>query len=271
MKTLGIIPARKGSKSIPHKNTVELGGKPLIEWVIDAGKSSNLDMLLCSTDDQVVMDICDFKGVQWLTRPEELAGDDVPIIDVVRDVLKNTYSGWPLDPPIGAVALLQPTSPFVVPKDINGCIYLLNLDSSIASVQTITRVPHNFHAHNQRKSGDDGHVSFIFPEERAVEYNKQRKTKNFMFGNLVVTRVFNLWEGLFAEPSFGYEIGPQYALDIESQRDIELGEWYLERGKINGVRKKDRFGYWENEGSVDWSGTAMLDCCGSWRSPLRQD
>jgi len=271
LKTLGIIPARAGSKSIPHKNTVEFGGKPLIEWVIDAGKASNLDMLLCSTDDPMVMDICDAKGVQWLQRHPDLAGDDAPIFDVVMDVLNSTYSGWPFKDEIEVVALLQPTSPFITPYHINHCINMLDFDASLASIQTITQVPHNFHAHNQRQFDEKGHVSFIFPEERAVEYNKQRKHKHFMFGNLVVTRVDSLRYGLFAAPSFGYEIEPEYALDIESHRDIELGEWYLERGKIDGICKTDRFRYWYKEGSVDWSGPAMSDCCGSGSCSLRED
>ncbi len=51
-KILGIIPARKGSKSVKNKNFIKLGGKELVRYTIDAGsKSKFLDRLIISTDD----------------------------------------------------------------------------------------------------------------------------------------------------------------------------------------------------------------------------
>jgi CMP-N,N'-diacetyllegionaminic acid synthase len=257
LKSLGIIPARAGSKSIPHKNTVFFGGKRLVEWVIEAGKESKLNALMCSTDDYFVKEICDKHNIKDFDRPVMLRGDDVPIIDVIRNIFTSFHTNYSFD----IMFLLQPTSPFVTPEQINHCIDLFETDPSINSIQTVTEVPHNFHAHNQRKLDEKGNVSFVFPEERESQYNKQRKPKHFMFANLVATRVSALDNGLFAEPSCGVEVKMEYALDIESYRDIELGEWYLREGKVYGVFKEDRFGYWDKEGDVDWSGPAMLDSC----------
>ena len=36
MKNLAIIPARGGSKRLPRKNILELNGKPLIHYTIEA-------------------------------------------------------------------------------------------------------------------------------------------------------------------------------------------------------------------------------------------
>ena len=38
---LAIIPARGGSKRLPRKNLLDLCGKPLIAWSIDAGRKAN--------------------------------------------------------------------------------------------------------------------------------------------------------------------------------------------------------------------------------------
>ncbi|MEK9194739.1 MAG: acylneuraminate cytidylyltransferase family protein, partial [Patescibacteria group bacterium] len=41
MNVLGIVGARSGSKSIPHKNIKPLMGKPLMGWIIEAAKKSS--------------------------------------------------------------------------------------------------------------------------------------------------------------------------------------------------------------------------------------
>jgi CMP-N,N'-diacetyllegionaminic acid synthase len=39
-KILGLIPARGGSKRLPNKNILPIGGKPLIVWAIMAAQAS---------------------------------------------------------------------------------------------------------------------------------------------------------------------------------------------------------------------------------------
>ena len=52
MKIIAIITARGGSKRIPHKNTREFCGKPIIAYAIDTAlKSKILDEIMLSTDD----------------------------------------------------------------------------------------------------------------------------------------------------------------------------------------------------------------------------
>ncbi|MHB1101068.1 MAG: cytidylyltransferase domain-containing protein, partial [Burkholderiales bacterium] len=57
-RILGLIPARGGSKRLPGKNILPLGGRPLIEWTIDAAqKSGVLCSILLSTDDPAIADV----------------------------------------------------------------------------------------------------------------------------------------------------------------------------------------------------------------------
>lgn len=108
---LAIIPARGGSKRLPGKNVLPLGGKPLIAWTIDTALASGLfDEVLVSTDDEEIADTSRRCGAQapWL-RPADLATDTARSIDVVRHAADwYAATGRPLD----AVVLLQPTSPF---------------------------------------------------------------------------------------------------------------------------------------------------------------
>ena len=58
MKILSIIPARAGSKRLLGKNKLILGGKPLIEWTIEASKNIHeICDILVTSDDLDVMKI----------------------------------------------------------------------------------------------------------------------------------------------------------------------------------------------------------------------
>jgi len=57
-KILAIIPARKGSKRLPHKNSMFLSGKPLIAWTIEpAIQSTFIDTVIVSTNDELIVGI----------------------------------------------------------------------------------------------------------------------------------------------------------------------------------------------------------------------
>lgn len=64
MRPLVIIPARGGSKGIPHKNIKELGGKPLICYAIDAARKFTTDDNICvSTDDEDIIKVVEKYGL----------------------------------------------------------------------------------------------------------------------------------------------------------------------------------------------------------------
>ena len=55
---IAIIPARGGSKRIPHKNIKMFCGKPMIAWSIEVAKESHLfDLIIVSTDDNEIAEI----------------------------------------------------------------------------------------------------------------------------------------------------------------------------------------------------------------------
>ena len=52
---IGLIPARGGSKGVPHKNIVPLLGQPLLRFVVEAGQAARgLGRIFCSTDDPAI-------------------------------------------------------------------------------------------------------------------------------------------------------------------------------------------------------------------------
>ncbi|WP_340117710.1 acylneuraminate cytidylyltransferase family protein [Pelagibius sp. 7325] len=231
-RVLGLIPARGGSKSIPLKNIAPIAGRPMIEYVIAAGKASRrLSMLACSTDHDAIAAVCRAAGVEVLWRPEELGQDDTPVADVMRHVLRTLAARDGAAP--WAVALLQPTSPFLLGAQVDACIDRLAEIPDADSAQTITPVFHNAHAFNQRVV-EEGRVRFRFLEERRQAYNKQRKPAHYLFGNLVVTRSAALLAGkdCFGDISAPVEIPRSHALDVDTAEDLDYASWLVAAGKV---------------------------------------
>lgn len=228
MKTWALIPARGGSKSIPLKNLVPLAGVPLLDYSVRAAQTAGcFDHILCSTDDDRIKERCRELGVEVDHRPAELCGDDVPVAAVARELLQRV----PNAPEV--VVLVQPTSPFLRADHIRQLLDAMARSPEAQSGQTITPCPHNFHAWNQREF-ETGKVRFKFVAERQTAYNKQKKPKLFVFGNLVVARVDALLGGasFFAEPSVGIEVPYPYNFDLDTQADRALAEAFLVSGLI---------------------------------------
>ncbi len=131
MKTLGLIPARGGSKGIPRKNIKPIAGKPLIVWTIEAALRSSLhDAVVVSTDDPEIAEVARRAGAQVpFMRPSALAQDQTPGLDPVLHALAQL-------PQYDSVLLLQPTSPLRTTEDIDAglCLVAQRQTTSMVSV-----------------------------------------------------------------------------------------------------------------------------------------
>ena len=66
---IAIIPARGGSKGLLRKNVRILGGKPLIQWTVEAAsKSRYISQIILSTEDDKIADI--FTDIAKLIKKE---------------------------------------------------------------------------------------------------------------------------------------------------------------------------------------------------------
>ncbi len=112
MARLAIIPARGGSKRIPHKNTKLFSGKPIIGYSIEAAVSSGLfDEVMVSTDDARIAAIAkDFAAKVPFFRSKKNADDYATLADVVTEVL-DSYQG--INQSFESICCILPTAPFV--------------------------------------------------------------------------------------------------------------------------------------------------------------
>lgn len=133
---LAIVPARGGSKRLPHKNKLPLMGKPAFAWSVEAAiASSYINHVVVSSDDEEILDLARGYGVETVTRPHELASDTATTSSVVEHVLKQCEQ-------YSHIVLLQPTSPLRTTEHIDGAIELL-VDKSADAVISVCEADHN--------------------------------------------------------------------------------------------------------------------------------
>lgn len=136
-KVLGLIPARGGSKRVPHKNIKMLAGKPLLFYTIEqAKKSKYIDRVVVSTDDENVAQVAREYGAEVpFMRPADLAGDDVTDFPVFLHALEWLRDKEQYQPDI--VVQLRPTHPLRKIEDVDRATKLLATHPEADSVRTV--------------------------------------------------------------------------------------------------------------------------------------
>ena len=216
VKSIGIIPARGGSKNIKNKNLIKIGKKNLIEIAyVVAKKSRKFHRIVCSTDSEKIINFCKAKKIPFIKRPAKLAKDNSNVVDAVLHVLNFEKKKYDI------VGLLQPTSPFLKIKNIRDVINFLEKNKKHNSCQTVHKTPHNYHYLNTRIL-KGGNINFKFEKLRMKKFNKQKKTQTYNFGNFLACRVKTLLKtkNLFCNPCYHKIIDRASSYDLDSKDDL---------------------------------------------------
>ena len=218
MQVLGLIVARAGSKGIPNKNVVLLARVPLLRWTIDAAKAATrLNLLAISSDDQECLRYCAAGGgITLLKRPESLAQDDTPTVEVVRHALQF-FKGF------DAVFTLQPTNPLRSVADIDGPIEMMErIDcDSVMGVTYLNDVHpwrmYTLDSHNRPTEFCRDAVPFVRRQDLPPVYLRT--------GVVYLTRPQLIEEGKIVGPNCRAWIVPQErAIAIDTVMDLNIAE-----------------------------------------------
>ncbi|MGH6610962.1 MAG: cytidylyltransferase domain-containing protein, partial [Burkholderiaceae bacterium] len=76
-----VIPARYGSTRLPAKPLLDIGGRPMIQWVIELAVRSGAEEVLVATDDKRVAAAAldprePRRSIAVMTRADHLSGTD---------------------------------------------------------------------------------------------------------------------------------------------------------------------------------------------------
>lgn len=232
-EVLGLIPARGGSKGIPRKNLALLAGKPLLAYTCEAALSSrHLTRLVVSTEDTEIAAAAHRLGIETIVRPEMLARDDTPMLDVVR----HTFQVLAAQDEYGSeiVVLLQPTSPLRRAEHIDGAIELL-IESGADAVVSVVEVPHNF-TPGSLMCSDKGRL-IPFTNEPAPVLRQQKPRLYARNGPAVLaTRTESVGlRSLYEGDVRAYVMQRDCSIDIDDEIDLQLAEFWLTRGAAPSV------------------------------------
>lgn len=136
---VAFIPARSGSKRLPHKNIRLLCGHPLIAYSICGARASGVfDAVIVSTDSETYAEIARHYGAESpFLRPAEIAGDQSPDADWVKLTIERLgAAGRRFD----AFSILRPTSPFRKPHTIRRAWARFLAAEGIDSLRAVERV-----------------------------------------------------------------------------------------------------------------------------------
>ena len=132
MKIVSLIPARKGSKGIKNKNLIDLCGKPLIQYSIEASINSLVEETWVSSDSDEILEISKNLGAKTIKRPKELSEDNSTSESALLHFAKNTD--------FDILVFIQCTAPFVKSNDINQGIEKMRSFDSVVSVTETTQL-----------------------------------------------------------------------------------------------------------------------------------
>jgi len=234
MRTVGVIPARAGSKGVPGKNLRMLAGRPLLWYTANAVRqAARLTRTIVSTESEEIAALAQELGLDVpFRRPAALAEDDTPMLPVVRHALTMLEAEGEM---FDAVCLLQPTTPLRTGEDIDGCIDLLER-SAASAVVTVLPVPQRYNPHWVYFAAEDGSLHLSTGTPTPIGRRQALPPAFHREGSVYVTRREVVEGGsLYGERVIGYSLPPERDLNIDGWDDWSRAEAMI--GRTAGVAR----------------------------------
>lgn len=223
-KILALIPARGGSKGIPHKNIKPIGGKPLLAYTIETALNSRyIDKVVVSTDSEEIREkAIDYGAEVPFLRPEALAEDTSTTLDVVLHAINEIEKHESFD----ILILLQPTSPLRTVMDID-----MALEKFVAgNFRPLTSVSMaEDHPRLIRKLIDEWTMQRITPDSSSVrrqDMDCYYRVNGSIYVNLITEIDINT---SFNDNEIPFVMESSHSVDIDEEKDIAMVEYYLKQ------------------------------------------
>lgn len=222
---LAIIPARGGSKRLPRKNVLDLAGKPLIAWSIEAGLNSKyIDKVVVSSDDTEILAVSKEYNAETIIRPDELASDTATTFDAIKHTIENIEQ-------YDYIVLLQATSPLRNAKHIDAAIELLGSKNADAVV-SVCEMDHSPLWSNilDESLSMQGFLRDEVLNKRSQDLEKYYRLNGAVY--ICKTEKFLEEKSFFLQENiYGFKMDRESSIDIDEAIDFKMAEIIKE---ING-------------------------------------
>lgn len=219
---LCIIPARGGSKGIPHKNIRSFGGVPLLAHTIrQAHSSQHITRTIVSTDDQEIADVAKEYGAEVpFLRPAEFATDTSQVADTIIHLLATLKETGGYEPDY--VVMLQTTSPLRTVEDIDQSLDLL-FETDAEVMMTLCESEQLLYTLDSR------HRMHLVSDQKFLQStNRQALEQTYVLNGAMVygvkTSVFLRDKSFFKGDMVGYVIPGWRSPDLDEPADFIIAE-----------------------------------------------
>ncbi len=236
MQILAFIPARGGSKSIPHKNIRPLAGYPLIAYSIAAALQSRLiNRTIVSTDDEEIARIALRYGAETpFMRPLEYAQDHSIDFPVFTHALSWLMDNEGYQPDI--LVQLRPTSPIRPPDCVDQAVQILLDHPEADSVRGI--IPSGQNPYKMWRVDESGRITPLLTLPGVAEpFNAPRQElpqTYWQTGHIDAIRASTIVQkhSLTGDIILPLHLDSRYAIDIDTLRDWQRAEWIISQGDL---------------------------------------
>ena len=224
MRKIAIIPARSGSKSLKNKNILDLCGKPVIAWSIEAAlKSKCFERVIVSTDSKEYGQISLNYGAEVVYRSEEASSDTATTYDVLVELFKNVDLSM-----YDYFVLLQPTSPLRTEKHIKEAVELF--ETNYKEKNTLVSVTKANKTSNLIREIDDS----LSLKNYDVDYSKYRRQNYKEYetnGVFFISKINHYLETkhFYGEKGIAYIMEKEDSPEIDDEMDFEVIKMLLNK------------------------------------------
>lgn len=230
-KKIAIIPARSGSKRIPHKNIRDFCGKPMISYSIKAAIESKLfTEVMVSTDSKKIAEIAKFYGANVpFLRSDRTSDDYATTADVLMEVLMNYRKKGQI---FEYVCCIYPTAPFTTADKLKKAMMLME---SNQPVEVMPVVPFSYPPQRGFVIDEDKYMKYKYPEyirSRSQDLEKQYQDAGQFY--IYHTEKYLELNGQITGGIMPIIVSELEVQDIDSEEDWKIAElkyYLMERGK----------------------------------------
>jgi len=222
MKTIAIIPARGGSKRLPNKNRLLLGGIPLIAHsILYAKRVGFIDAVYVSTDDPEIKKIALFYEALVIDRPASISGDFEPTVSAVKHAIEGNDT-------VENIILLQPTNPLRPENLLTDCFRIYQ-EKQCDSLFTVSRS-------HQKLGKIENHI-FIPFNYTAGQRSQDLEPLFYENGLIYISKAKIIRENQIMSPTaFPYIVDHVFArIDIDTKEDFNYAAYIINQSLNNRI------------------------------------